>query len=150
MVTRDVRDQPQAASRALPDGGQSASASIRRLASRWRTRILGVRAAHAAGLQTIMVPDIVAPTDEIRGLCAAVMDSLHDVRRTALRLAPDPAAKSKPESPRYPTPSQGGVAGLCRSGNDSDRLTFIDCTSAPLATAEISRKSGLSPRCPSH
>lgn len=48
---------------------------------------MGVRAAHAAGLQTIMVPDIVAPTDEIRGLCAAVMDSLHDVRKAAFASA---------------------------------------------------------------
>jgi HAD superfamily hydrolase (TIGR01509 family) len=47
----------------------------------------GVRAAHAAGLQTIMVPDIVAPSDEIRALCVAVMDSLHDVRRAAFTLA---------------------------------------------------------------
>jgi len=41
----------------------------------------GVRAAHAAGMMTVMVPDIVAATDEIRGLCIAVVDSLHDVRR---------------------------------------------------------------------
>lgn len=47
----------------------------------------GVRAAHAAGFQTVMVPDIVAPTDEIRGLCAAVMDSLHDLRRAAFTAA---------------------------------------------------------------
>jgi len=44
----------------------------------------GVRAAHAAGLQTIMVPDLVSPTAEIAGLCAAVMDSLVEVHRTAL------------------------------------------------------------------
>ncbi|MDC9822931.1 HAD family phosphatase [Devosia sp. ZB163] len=43
----------------------------------------GVRAAHAAGLQTIMVPDIVAPSDEISALCAAVMNSLHDLRHAA-------------------------------------------------------------------
>lgn len=43
----------------------------------------GVRAAHAAGLQTIMVPDIVAPSDEISALCVAVMDSLHVLRDTA-------------------------------------------------------------------
>jgi len=29
---------------------------------------------------TIMVPDIVAASDEIRALCVAVVDSLHDVR----------------------------------------------------------------------
>jgi HAD superfamily hydrolase (TIGR01509 family) len=36
----------------------------------------GVRAAHAAGMQTIMVPDLVHPTDEIAQLCVAVLDSL--------------------------------------------------------------------------
>lgn len=45
----------------------------------------GVRAAHAAGMQTIMVPDLVRPSDEIRGLCAAVLDSLHDLRHAAFR-----------------------------------------------------------------
>jgi len=39
----------------------------------------GVRAAHAAGMQTVMVPDLVLPTDEIAALCAAVMESLHAV-----------------------------------------------------------------------
>jgi len=43
----------------------------------------GVRAAHAAGMQTIMVPDIVHPTDEITALCTAVMESLHDLRAAA-------------------------------------------------------------------
>ncbi len=43
----------------------------------------GVRAAHAAGLQTIMVPDLVHPSDEIVALCAAVMESLHHLREAA-------------------------------------------------------------------
>ena len=43
----------------------------------------GVRAAHAAGLQTVMVPDIVHPSDEISALCTAVMRSLHDLRHAA-------------------------------------------------------------------
>ncbi|HEY9013018.1 MAG TPA: HAD family phosphatase [Devosia sp.] len=43
----------------------------------------GVRAAHAAGMQTIMVPDLLSPSDEIRGLCAAVLESLHDLRAAA-------------------------------------------------------------------
>lgn len=43
----------------------------------------GVRAAHAAGLQTIMVPDLVRPSDEISALCTAVMDSLHVLRHAA-------------------------------------------------------------------
>ena len=50
----------------------------------------GVRAAHAAGMQTIMVPDLVRPTEEIMGLCVAVLDSLVDVHRLALpRVATD-------------------------------------------------------------
>jgi HAD superfamily hydrolase (TIGR01509 family) len=44
---------------------------------------VGVRAAHAAGMQTIMVPDIVHPNDEIAALCTAVMTSLHDLRQAA-------------------------------------------------------------------
>jgi HAD superfamily hydrolase (TIGR01509 family) len=40
----------------------------------------GVRAAHAAGMQTVMVPDLVHPSAEIEALCAAVMRSLHEVR----------------------------------------------------------------------
>jgi HAD superfamily hydrolase (TIGR01509 family) len=38
----------------------------------------GVRAAHAAGMMTVMVPDMLQPTDEIRGLCR-VLASLHEV-----------------------------------------------------------------------
>lgn len=45
----------------------------------------GVRAAHAAGMQTIMVPDLVRPSDEIALLCAAVMESLHHLREAAFR-----------------------------------------------------------------
>lgn len=43
----------------------------------------GVRAAHAAGLQTIMVPDLVEPNAEIRQLCAAILPSLHHLRHAA-------------------------------------------------------------------
>jgi HAD superfamily hydrolase (TIGR01509 family) len=45
--------------------------------------LMGVRAAAAARMQTVMVPDLVQPTDEIRTLCEAVMDSLHHVRLAA-------------------------------------------------------------------
>jgi len=44
----------------------------------------GVRAAHAAGMQTIMVPDLVRPTDEIAALCLAVLPSLADVHQFVL------------------------------------------------------------------
>jgi len=41
----------------------------------------GVRSASSAGMMTIMVPDLLEPTDEIRGLCTFVARDLHDVRR---------------------------------------------------------------------
>ncbi|HKT53592.1 MAG TPA: HAD family phosphatase [Caulobacteraceae bacterium] len=44
----------------------------------------GVRAAHAAGMMTVMVPDLLEPTEEMRGLCVAVVESLGKVR-AALR-----------------------------------------------------------------
>lgn len=40
----------------------------------------GVRAAHAAGMHTVMVPDLLLPTDEVAALCRAVMNDLHQVR----------------------------------------------------------------------
>jgi HAD superfamily hydrolase (TIGR01509 family) len=39
----------------------------------------GVRSASAACMMTIMVPDLVPPTDEIRALCVYVAPSLHEV-----------------------------------------------------------------------
>ena len=38
----------------------------------------GIRSAHAAGLHSIMVIDKVQPTDEIRGMCEAIFDSLEE------------------------------------------------------------------------
>ncbi|WIJ25151.1 HAD family hydrolase [Devosia sp. RR2S18] len=43
----------------------------------------GVRAAHAAGMQTVMVPDLVHPSEEIRALGIAIMESLDHVRIAA-------------------------------------------------------------------
>lgn len=40
----------------------------------------GVRAGAAGGFIVVMVPDIVAPTDEIRRLATHVCDDLHEVR----------------------------------------------------------------------
>ncbi len=38
----------------------------------------GIRAAHAAGMHPIMVPDILQPDDEIRGLAEVVLPSLNE------------------------------------------------------------------------
>jgi HAD superfamily hydrolase (TIGR01509 family) len=40
----------------------------------------GVRAAHAAGLKVIMVPDLLPSTEEMEALAHRVMPSLHEVR----------------------------------------------------------------------
>ncbi len=44
----------------------------------------GVRSAAAAGMITVMVPDLLAPTEEIRGLCTLIAGDLHEVRRLLL------------------------------------------------------------------
>ena len=45
----------------------------------------GVRAAHAAGMQTVMVPDLVSPDDAIRALGISVVESLNHVRLAAFK-----------------------------------------------------------------
>ncbi|HEX3699302.1 MAG TPA: HAD family phosphatase [Phenylobacterium sp.] len=40
----------------------------------------GVRAAAGAGMMTIMVPDLLDPTEEMRSLCVRVARDLHEVR----------------------------------------------------------------------
>jgi HAD superfamily hydrolase (TIGR01509 family) len=40
----------------------------------------GVRAAAAAGMMTVMVPDMLDPTEEMRTLCVRVAHDLHEVR----------------------------------------------------------------------
>lgn len=44
----------------------------------------GVRSASSAGMMTVMVPDLLEPTDEIRGLCVAIAFDLHEVRQMIL------------------------------------------------------------------
>lgn len=39
----------------------------------------GVRAAHAAGMMTIMVPDLLDPTEEMHRLCVRIAADLHEV-----------------------------------------------------------------------
>ena len=40
----------------------------------------GVRSAAAAGMMTVMVPDLLPPDDDIRKLCVRVVRDLHEVR----------------------------------------------------------------------
>lgn len=52
--------------------------------------VSGVRAAHAAGMRTVMVPDLVHPSDEVAALCVAVLETLahaHDHLVSAPRAA---------------------------------------------------------------
>jgi beta-phosphoglucomutase-like phosphatase (HAD superfamily) len=39
----------------------------------------GVRAASAAGMMTVMVPDLLDPTEEMHGLCVRIARDLHEV-----------------------------------------------------------------------
>jgi HAD superfamily hydrolase (TIGR01509 family) len=40
----------------------------------------GIRAAYMAGMMSVMVPDLLAPTEEIRAMCEHVALDLHEVR----------------------------------------------------------------------
>ena len=44
----------------------------------------GVRSAYSASMMTVMVPDLLEPTDEIRALCTFVARDLHEVRSLIL------------------------------------------------------------------
>jgi HAD superfamily hydrolase (TIGR01509 family) len=44
----------------------------------------GIRSASSAGMMTIMVPDLLPPTDEIQALCTHVARDLHEVRTLIL------------------------------------------------------------------
>jgi HAD superfamily hydrolase (TIGR01509 family) len=44
----------------------------------------GIRSASAAGMMTIMVPDLLTPTEEIRALCTLIVADLHEVSRLIL------------------------------------------------------------------
>lgn len=39
----------------------------------------GVRAGYASGAQVFMIPDLVEPDEEIKGMCSAVLASLHEL-----------------------------------------------------------------------
>lgn len=46
----------------------------------------GVRAGHAAGCATIMIPDLIQPSDEVRGCCAFVCETLTEAQEEIARL----------------------------------------------------------------
>jgi HAD superfamily hydrolase (TIGR01509 family) len=45
---------------------------------------IGVRSASAAGMMTVMAPDLLEPTEDIRALCVFVARDLHEVRDLVL------------------------------------------------------------------
>jgi len=45
---------------------------------------IGVRSAAAAGMMTVMVPDLLEPTEDLRALCVLVASDLHQVRDLVL------------------------------------------------------------------
>jgi HAD superfamily hydrolase (TIGR01509 family) len=48
----------------------------------------GVRAAAAAGMMTVMVPDLLDPTEEMHALCIRIARDLHEVREMLQRQRP--------------------------------------------------------------
>lgn len=48
---------------------------------------IGVRSAAAAGMMTVMVPDLLEPTPDLRALCIAVARDLHEVRDLVIACA---------------------------------------------------------------
>ena len=52
----------------------------------------GVRAAHTAGMMTVMVPDILEPTEEMHDKCVHIAESLHHVRDLVDASLPSPDA----------------------------------------------------------
>jgi len=54
----------------------------------------GVRAAHAAGMMTIMVPDLLEATDEMRERCITIAASLHEVRLMLEAAAANPSRRA--------------------------------------------------------
>lgn len=63
----------------------------------------GVRAAHAAGMRTVMVPDLVTPTAEITALCAEVLESLAHAH---------PHLLPHPQSPKAPLAANASAKHL--------------------------------------
>jgi beta-phosphoglucomutase-like phosphatase (HAD superfamily) len=55
----------------------------------------GARSASSAGMMTIMVPDLLEPTDEIRGLCTFVAGDLNEVRSALLITCGDGEVKNE-------------------------------------------------------
>lgn len=53
--------------------------SLRPNAWRWRNSYNGVRSAVAAGMATIMAPDVQPATDEMRRVCVAIVGRLDEV-----------------------------------------------------------------------
>ncbi|MBZ7921104.1 HAD family phosphatase [Ensifer adhaerens] len=57
----------------------------------------GVRSATSAGMMTVMVPDLLPPTEDVRAICVGIANSLHDVSE-ALK-ATQRQANDAPRSP---------------------------------------------------
>src|SRR5438067_11740139 len=61
----------------------------------WPWRIPTTASArHAAGMMTVMVPDLLPASDDIRGLCVAVITDRHGVRQLLLDPDVHPRAQS--------------------------------------------------------
>ena len=55
----------------------------------------GVRAAHAAGIRVIMVPDLLAPTNEMQSMCETIVTDLHTVQSWLMHVNDGASAPAK-------------------------------------------------------
>lgn len=62
----------------------------------------GVRAAHAAGMMTIMVPDLLEPTEEMRSKCVRIAQTLHEVRDLLVTMAAEGDPLTSPPNSDIP------------------------------------------------
>ena len=45
----------------------------------------GIRSAYGAGMKALMVPDMIAPTEEIKGMCTGIFDDLLKVKEYLMK-----------------------------------------------------------------
>lgn len=76
--------------------------------------IAGIQAAQAAGMTTVMVPDLIAPTEEVRHSVHAIVETLEHVIELieTLSTSPSPAPRAaEPHAPPLPTTRSRNSAG---------------------------------------
>jgi HAD superfamily hydrolase (TIGR01509 family) len=88
----------------------------------------GIRSASAAGMMTVMVPDLIVPTDEIRRLCLRIAKDLHEVRELLQAMDQPPAATLLP----------GSADGRANTPDDTSPSRSLDEKPSSARTSNVS------------